>query len=303
MIFLNALLPIVATIAMGYALRRSGFLDGAVWPGLERLTYYVLFPALLITAIGSQRFEFTAVTDLLIVVVGTLSMASFVLMAWHRMTARVTDSTFTSVFQGGVRFNTYIALALSMALFGDEGLVVASLAAGLMIILINMVCIVVFSRWGKSTTGRSIGKELLVNPLILGCAIGWTLSVADFALPAAVTGTLQIIGRAALPMGLLAVGAALRGKAYMNHKAAIGMSSIVQFGVKPLTAYALIGLVGLTGVSAGALMISFMVPTASSGYILARQLGGDSEAMAAIITFQSVAAVALMPILAMLFLP
>jgi hypothetical protein len=45
-----------------------------------------------------------------------------------------------------------------------------------------------------------------------------------------------------------------------------------------------------------------MTPTASSGYILARQLGGDTETMASIITFQTLLAFAAMPAIALLVL-
>ena len=82
----------------------------------------------------------------------------------------------------------------------------------------------------------------------------------------------------------------------------ITVSSILQFGAKPLLAASLISVTGLSGVAAGALMITFMVPTASSAYILARQLGGDSETMASIITFQTLLGFVFMPIIAQLFL-
>ena len=82
----------------------------------------------------------------------------------------------------------------------------------------------------------------------------------------------------------------------------IAVSSAIQFGLKPATTLALLMLTGLSGVAANALLIAFMVPTASSGYILARQLGGNTEAMAAIITVQSVLAAVVLPILGVMLL-
>jgi len=83
-----------------------------------------------------------------------------------------------------------------------------------------------------------------------------------------------------------------------GHMKPIAVSSVVQFGLKPLVCALLIHHIGLTGISAGVLIIIFMTPTAPSGYILARQLGGDTETMASIITFQTILAFLIMPLIA-----
>jgi hypothetical protein len=47
-IVIAALLPVFLLIVLGFALKRSLMRLETQWHGLERLTYYVLFPALLI---------------------------------------------------------------------------------------------------------------------------------------------------------------------------------------------------------------------------------------------------------------
>ena len=110
------------------------------------------------------------------------------------------------------------------------------------------------------------------------------------------------MGRAALPLGLLAVGAALKPEAVRGHLKPIAISSLVQFGLKPVVAVLLISITGLSGIVAGVLVIVFMTPTAASAYILARQLGGDTETMASIITFQTLLAFLVMPLIALVLL-
>ena len=61
-------------------------------------------------------------------------------------------------------------------------------------------------------------------------------------------------------------------------------------------------MLNISGVVAGALIIAFFVPTASSAYILARQLGGDTETMSSIITFQTLLAFVFMPLIGMIAL-
>jgi len=302
--FSTALAPILVLILVGYGLKRARFLSEETWSGMEKLTYFVLFPALLIRTLGNQTLVSAPWPSMLVVVTGTLMTSAVVLIFLHRIRASENSATFTSIFQGGVRFNTYIALSVAQGLFGPEGLALGSVAAGFIIILINLLCISVFVVWGK-TAFRGITpfiREVVGNPLIIGCAIGWFLSLSGFGLPGITEDILEIVGRAALPFGLLAVGAALKPEVIRGHIRPITISSIVQFGLKPLTAALFISITGLTGISAGVLVVAFMTPTAPSAYILSRQLGGDTETMASIITFQTLLAFLVMPLIALILL-
>ncbi|MBU0680543.1 MAG: AEC family transporter [Proteobacteria bacterium] len=298
--FFVALAPIMVLIVVGFALKKGRFLPEEAWAGMEKLTYFVLFPALLIRTLGKQTLVGAPWPSMLVVVAGTLITSAAVLIIFHLIRPSVKSSTFTSIFQGGVRFNTYITLSVAHGLFGAEGLALASVAAGFMIVLINLLCVSAFVVWGKATC-RGIApfiREVVANPLIIGCAIGWFLSLSGFGLPGITDNILEIVGRAALPFGLLAVGAALKPEVVRGHMGAIVISSLVQFGLKPLTAALLIAYTGLTGIAAGVLVIAFMTPTSPAAYILARQLGGDTETMASIITFEIGAAFLIMPVIA-----
>ena len=298
--FATALTPVLVLILVGFGMKRAAFLPADTWPGMEKLTYFVLFPALLVGTLGNQSLDGVPWPSMLAVVVGTLAIAATALVLWYRFRPSLDGPTFTSIFQGGVRFNTYIALAVAQAFFGFEGLTLAAVAAGLMIVLINLLCVFVLIMYGKAAN-RGITpyvREVAGNPLVLGCAIGWFLSLSGIGLPGITEDILEIVGRAALPFGLLAVGAALKPEAVPGHAGSIAISSIVQFGLKPASAVLLISGVGLSGVAAAVVLVAFMVPTAPSAYILARQLGGDAETMASIITFQTLLAFIVMPIIA-----
>lgn len=302
--FTVALLPVLAIIILGYLLKRNNFLPQDAWSGIEKLSYYVLFPALLIRTLGNQSLTGIPWLTMLIVVLGTLLFASFILVLWYRKQSTVEGPTFTSIFQGGIRFNTYIALAAAQAYFGAEGLALGAVTAGFMIVLINLLCISAFVFWGGKTYegGATFFREVFGNPLIISCAIGWFLSLSEIGVAGVTEDILKIVGSAALPLGLLAVGAALKPKAIHGHLKAILLSSFVQFGLKPVTVLLLVSSLGLSGVPAGVLIIFFMTPTAPSAYILARHLGGDTESMSSIITFQTILAFVAMPFLAALML-
>jgi len=300
----TALIPILLLILFGYWLKQTRFLPEDTWTGLEKLTYFVLFPALLIRILGNQTLTGSPWPSILTVVAGTLIIAASLLLLWHKIQNSVSGPTFTSILQGGVRFNTYITLAVAQAFYGSEGLAMGAVANGFLIVLVNLICVSVFSIWGKASHGgiKPFILEIISNPLIIASVIGWSLSLTNIGLPAIGEDLLEIVGRAALPFGLMAVGAALKPKAIHGHIISITVSSLIQFGIKPLTAALLINLIGLNGVAAGVLVIAFMTPTAPSSIILARQLGGDTETMSSIITFQTLLAFLVMPIISMIML-
>jgi len=293
----------MALIILGYILKRSKFLGEDAWSGIEKLTYFILFPSLLLRTLGNQSLIGTPWPLMLMVIVGTV-MISAVLLILLRKFLTEDEATFTSIFQGGVRFNTYIAFAIAQSLYGASGLAMSSVVAGFMIVLINLWCILVFVFWGKAKFQGVLAliKEIIRNPLIIACGIGWFLSLSGIGLHFVVEDILEIVGRAALPFGLLAVGAALKLKGIKDHIGPIAISSLVQFGIKPLVVFLLIFITGLSGIAAAVLIIAFMTPTAPSAYILARQLGGDTDTMASIITVQTLLAFLVMPVLGSLLL-
>ena len=301
--FIYTLIPIIALIILGFFLKRTKFLPEDTWPGIEKLTYFVLFPALLIRTLGLQSISGMPWASMLLVIFGTLTVSAILLILLRPKITK-DNASFTSIFQGGIRFNTYIAFAIAQSLYGATGVAMSSVAAGFMIVLINLWCISIFVIWGKSSITGTLQfiKSIMFNPLIIGCTIGWFLSLSGIGVPSIAGDILEIVGRAALPFGLLAVGAALKPESINGHFKAIVCSSLIQFGLKPLIAVALITYTGLNGVAAAVLLIAFITPTAPSSYILARQLGGDIESMASIITMQTLLAFILMPLLGMLLL-
>ena len=295
-----AIAPIFILILVGWGLHHRKIFDDGFWAPAEKLTYYVLFPALIVGTLGGQDLSGAPVLELLAAVVVTLTTAAAVLYLWWRVTKRDDGPAFTSILQGGIRFNTYVALSVAEGLYGAEGLAVAALVAGLFSAYVNLLCVSAFTLWGASGGGgaKALVRQLALNPLLVASVLGWTLSASGIGLAPIVDDVLTIAGRAALPLGFLAVGAALRPSRLRGHARAIAASSIVQFGLKPALGAGLALALSLDGVPRAALLIALMVPTAPSAYVLARQLGGDTDAMASIVTAQTLFACVTLPVTA-----
>ncbi|MBU5614199.1 AEC family transporter [Geomonas azotofigens] len=295
----NALTPVLSLILVGFLIRRGEFLAPSFWPSAERLTYFLLMPAALIHSLAGKKIGALPWFGILLTVEGVVAASAILVVAWGAANRRMGGGVFTSLFQGGVRFNTFVALALAESLFGKEGLFLAALGAGFMIVLINVLCVSAFSLTVGGTARldlRRLGADLARNPLIIGCVLGIGINASGWQLPAAIDGTIDLAGKAAFPMGLMAVGAAYRAGNLALHWRPMAVSCGIQFLCKPALAWWLATANGLTGAAAGAVLLLFSVPTSPASYILSRQMGGDHDSMASIITAQTCLSFVTLPV-------
>lgn len=286
----DTLVPVLAMILMGFVIQRTNFLHPSFWPSAEKLTYFLLMPATLIHSLAGKKISDLPWLKMLLTVEGAVVASAFLVTLWWLSNRRMGGPAFTSLFQGGVRFNTFVALALAENMFGSDGLMLAALGAGFMIVLINVLCVSVFSvavNQGSGIDLKRLFGDLIRNPLILGCVVGVGLNALGIKLPKAVDGILLLVGKAAFPVGLMAVGAAYRAGYLRIHWQPLAVSSTIQFLFKPVIAWGLATYLGLSGMAIGVAVLLFSVPTAPSAYILSRQMGGDHDSMSTIITVQT----------------
>lgn len=297
MIIAQALGPVFLLIILGAVLNRLNFPGRDYWPGIERLTYYVLFPALLIHRLALTEFVWADLLPLAATLALTLAAVSLLISLFKRVLA-ASGPSLTSVYQGSVRFNTYIGLASAGALFGDAGLALAAVVLGLKIPMVNIGCVLAFAL----TSGQSrldwgrILRELATNPLILGCVIGLALNATGLGLPGWTADTLAFLGATALPLGLLAVGVALNMRTLGGDLAPIIKASALKFLFMPGLLWGFSWLLGLDTLTQQVLVLLGCLPTATSAYILARQMGGNAPLMANLITAQSLLAFLVIPL-------
>ncbi len=294
---LDALGPVFLVILLGVGLVRVGFPGEGFWPLAERFTYFVLFPALLVQKLATASFGGMPFGAIGLTVAALLGVVTAALLAAAPYISR-NGPEFTSVYQGAIRFNTYVGLAAAVQLHGSEGLTAAAVAIAFLIPLVNVLCVAVFAlKVGRA--GRRVRTALLQiarNPLVVACAAGIGLNLTGVGLPGWSGSVLTILGQAALPLGLLAVGAGLRLEALRSGTRALAVSTAFKLVVMPGLA-AVIGLFfGLTGTALHVVCLFAGLPTASSAYILARELGGDAPLMASLVSAQTLIAMVVLPL-------
>lgn len=284
------LLPDFSLILLGIAVRRWLVPGDHFWNGLEKLVYFILFPALLVNAILKTPLDLGAATPLLGTAYATM-LAGMLLGALPRLLVRVPALRYASVYQCGYRFNSYIALAAAGMLFGQPGIAAMGLVVGAAVPFANLVSVWALARHGE----LGIWREIARNPLIWGTASGFLLNLAGFVPPAPLQAALQRLADASIALGLLAVGAALR----LSGGHGLRGVSYWLLGVKllclPAIALLLGPLLGLEGLYLHIAVLFAALPTASSAYILAMRMGGDGPAVAWLISASTLLSMLTLP--------
>lgn len=300
-VVLGALAPVFLLIALGFALKRSLMRLETQWHGLERLVYYVLFPALLIETLARANLASVPVAG-----VGGALLLSALLMSGLCLGLRpflaakcaVDGPAFTSIFQGATRWQTYVALSIAGNLYGELGLALASVAMVAIIPLVNVLSVTVLAHYASTDrkSVRTIVMTVVRNPLIWACAIGLAINVSHLPLPHVWHEVAEALGRSSLAIGLLVTGAGLHLEGLFRLNAAAALTVFLKLILMPVVAVGLALLFGLSGANISVVACCSAVPTSSSAYVLARQMGGDAPLLAQIITLQTIFAALTMPI-------
>ncbi|MFG6667805.1 AEC family transporter [Halomonas sp. HNIBRBA4712] len=292
----GALGPLFLLILLGAAIGYRRWPSSEFWLQMEKLIYFLLFPAMLVATLATADVSQVPVARLagvLLVAIALLTLLLWWLRAWLSLQA----PAFTSIFQGAIRFNTYVGVAGAGALHGSAGVTTAAVAVAVMVPVVNILCVASFIKAGTlgQASLRHSALTLLKNPLILACLAGIFLNLTGIGLPGWSESAAELLGRAALPLGLVAVGVALRPAALLRLDRGTVTTNVAKLALMPVIVLALAWLCGLDPLSRDVALLFAALPTATSAYILARQLGGDAELMAAIITGQTLLAMLTLP--------
>jgi malonate transporter and related proteins len=284
------ILPNFVLIVIGLALARRFDFGRDFWAGLEKLVYYVLFPALLFRSLALAKIDFAATAW---PIVGSLAftLAGFGLSVLAGPLFRLDRKLLAAASQCGYRFNTYIGLAIAGSVFGTQGVALAAILLGVMIPLANVLAVAMLAAHGS----RGFLHELVTHPLVVSSVLGLAWNALGLPLPSFADQTLNLLAITALPAGLLAVGAAMRIESGQGSVAAHAWWLAVKLLAVPAIAWGLARWLGIAGMEARILMLCAALPTATNAYILAVRMTGDGRAVATQITIGTILAMATIP--------
>ncbi|MDX2273900.1 MAG: AEC family transporter [Hyphomonadaceae bacterium] len=289
------LTPVFLLIALGYALRAARILSSEAFGHVNRFGYFVLYPAFLFTLSLNAKLEGDAASFLLGVLAGFLAMMGLTLA----LRPFFKDGpAYTSVFQGSVRWNGFVLLTAAPSLYGPIGPQLIGIAFGPLVLVVNLVCIIVLTRWGeqRAASWRALLDQIFANPLILGCLAGLGAQAVGFHDLGLAASALDLLGDAAMPIALVCVGAGLDFKAVRAARGPVALACLLKLVLAPAIMWTAATLMGASPVAAAVAAGVGSTPTAAAGYTMARELGGDARLMAAIVTATTLLSFITMPI-------
>ncbi|HEC91295.1 MAG TPA: AEC family transporter [Alphaproteobacteria bacterium] len=307
---ITSLAPVFLLILSGWLVRRRRWVADAFWQPAETLTFYILFPALLIHKIALADMSAINLPPIMGATVGGMLIVGGVLVALRRRMAGagLSSRSFTSVFQGSVRPNSYIGIAAALALFGNTGVTVISAAITVAAPLANFLGVLVLVRYANGTNGggedtyprwRDAVLPIIKNPLILATLIGVSLNWSGAGLPPVIGPFLAVLGQAALPIGLMAVGAGLDFAAITASGRWVAATVAVKQIALPLVTFLLFYAFGGSGPAAAMTVMFAALPCSAVSYVMSRKMGGDATLMAGIITATTLTATIAMSVVVM----
>lgn len=283
---LNSLIPVFVIIALGKALTRTSFFSADLGRNLNRLTYWVALPALLLDKISNASFnagEVSRISFLLILATICSALVSVLLSVLLNLNRRAAGA----FIQGGSRANNAF-VGLPVILYSMTGTApqieaLATVALAPAIVFYNIFSVTVLLSCGErkkrsaAATAALFCKQLFTNPLLLSCAAGILINLAGLHFPPAAGRTLTALGNSALALALLSIGSSLSFQGLNRGLSLSLLASAVKVFLQPLIGFGLALLVGLPPVSRQILLIYLACPTAVASYVLADIFESDRD--------------------------
>ncbi len=285
---INSLVPIFAVIGLGMLLRKQGFLNAestrtfnrfAYFYGLPFFLFYKLAGAVSISESGNLILQ-----TLLIAVITTAALA-WVATGLLRVSNSSRGTMIQAAFRGNLAFmGLPLVLFLIEVLPGEEA---ASIEAAMLvaitpaILFFNVASVLALATYNRRTesefsTGMLI-TNIAKNPLIWACLAGALFQYFRWPLPVAIERTFGIVGASAFPLALLGIGSQLISITSSHSWGASLLPTAIKCVICPLIGWGVGTAIGLGGVELQVTLIMCAVPTAVSSFVLADQMGGDSD--------------------------
>jgi predicted permease len=277
--------PLFLLVLVGYVLVRHAKWDNSVGDALTRFVFSVAVPALLFRLMsGISRMPPVDARLLAAYFGGALIV--FLLGRYASRRLFGLDGVGQSVFaMGGIYGNTLmLGLPLAKTLIGEAALPTVSLLLVFNSFLLwTLATVSVEWARNRSTSLRGIGKTavgVLRNPIVASILAGTAYGLVGLPIPSMVDRTLELIGEAAVPLSLIALGMGLaRYGIRSGARVSLGIA-VFKLAVNPLLVMAFAVALRLPPVETQAVVLLAAVPAAANVYLMARQFGSLEGAVA-----------------------
>lgn len=288
---LNITAPVFAMLFMGVLLKRIRLIDDGFIHVASNLVFNVCMPALLFLGIYHADLSAAVQGDLIayFVFATVLGFA----MAWGFAIWRCPRADRGIYTQGGFRGNNgVIGLALAASLYGDYGISLGAVLAGVVILLYNSLSAVVLAVYSPDMKSDpwSICKAIFSNPLVISVLTATALAYGQVPLPNWLLTSGDYLAQMSLPLALICIGGTLSLASLRSSGKLAISASLVKMVWLPIVGTLGGWLCGFRGAELGILFLYIGSPTAAASYVMARAANGNHELAASIIVITTLAA-------------
>ncbi len=125
---LGVTIPAFLAILLGRALADRSFVPADFWPNIQRLSYFVFLPLLVVHTLATADFSEAQVVGLVITIIVTFAAGGVAVWLWRRWSGERPEMTL-GLSEGALRANIPLGLGIAFALAGQAGLTLFVLAA------------------------------------------------------------------------------------------------------------------------------------------------------------------------------
>lgn len=299
---INAVLPIVLMVVIGYGIKRIGLINDHIAKALNKLVFWLLLPCMLF--LNVYKIQDPAAIDMRYIYFSMGITAVIFLCAFPLVMAVIKDNRQRGVvIQVAFRSNfALVGLPLALSLYGEEGSMIATLLSAFMVPLFNVlavICLSVFGDGGRISVKRIV-MGILKNPLILSIALGGVcLGIRAlfvrmgigfrFSDITPVYSVAEQLSKTATPLALLALGAQFEFSAVPSLKKLIVFGTCLRVIVTPAIALSVAYLLGcFSGAHFAAFVALFCTPVAVSSVPMTQEMGGDAQAAGQLVVWTTI---------------
>lgn len=270
-------LPFFALIGLGYWAGRTRFFSPEATAYLTKFVFYFALSAMLFRfAANLSLAEIYSTPFVLAYLTGCFAV--YALAAAVALLRRVSIPEAAVEAQCAVIGNTgFLGVPMLVVLLGPQaaGPVLMVLAIDLIVFSSLITLVITGAREGRMSWGilRVLGMGLLSNPMIVSMVLGLSWSATGWAVPAPVNDFLDLLGAAATPGALFAIGASLATKSAERIEVALWLSFCKLVLHPAAVAVAALILFEVPMPQAGVMIAAAALPVAGNVYILAQHYG------------------------------
>ncbi|MDR6678135.1 AEC family transporter [Pseudomonas oryzihabitans] len=284
----NVTAPVFALVLLGCLLKRLGWIDTAFVNTASSLVFRATMPTLLFLGIIKADLG-EALQPLLLGYFALATVTSF-LLVWCWAIWRCPHADRGVYVQGAFRGNCgIVGLALAATQYGDYGLSVGGILAGMVILFYNVLSTIVLALYSPhlQANWRTILRSILGNPLIIGILVAIPFAYWQWQLPRWLESSARYFAGLTLPLALMCIGATLSLAALReSSRLALGASLWKIVWIPLLGVLGALAL-GIQGPALGILFLYLGCPTAASSFVMARAAGGNAQLAAAIVVIST----------------